>query len=210
MGEYGFIAAIAGVLVAGAMSPGPSFFVVAQNALSRSRADGLLTAVGTALGVALFALLAGLGVVTLLHETPLLYFVLKLAGGLYLLWIALTIWRHAREPLEALTTHANGPSGAWASFRQGLIVQISNPKTAIVIAGIFAAFVPQEPPAYTVPLVAVVAYVIDFLWYAVVAITLSGASSRALYQRAKPYFDRGAALFLVLVALRLMISPIPG
>ena len=99
MQEYSFLLAIAGVLAAGAMSPGPSFFVVAQNALSRSRADGLATAVGTALGVALFAILAGFGVVALLEQMPKVYLVLKIVGGVYLLWIASKIWRGATQSL---------------------------------------------------------------------------------------------------------------
>ena len=148
MHEYAFIAAIAGVLVAGAMSPGPSFFVVAQNTLSRSRADGIATAVGTGLGVAVFALLAGFGVTAILKTAPTAFLIFKLAGGAYLMWIAIKIWRGAATPLDAIET-GSGAAGFYASFLQGLVVQISNPKTAIVIAGIFAAFVPASPPPYS-------------------------------------------------------------
>ncbi|HAU68721.1 MAG TPA: threonine transporter [Gammaproteobacteria bacterium] len=211
MQEYSFLLAIAGVLAAGAMSPGPSFFVVAQNALSRSRADGLATAVGTALGVALFAILAGFGVVALLEQMPKVYLVLKIVGGVYLLWIASKIWRGATQSLTDSEGIQENPvtgmeGGPWRSFMQGLIVQTSNPKTAIVIAGIFAAFVPATPPPFTVSLVTVTAFIIDFSWYAIVAITLSNAHSRRIYDKAKPTFDRAAALFLVLVALRLILG----
>lgn len=215
MQDYSFLLAIAGVLAAGAMSPGPSFFVVAQNALSRSRADGIATAVGTALGVALFALLAGLGVIALLEQSPRLYLVLKVVGGLYLLWIASRIWRGADQaldmPASARAQTSNGTirlqqSGAWPSFVQGLTVQTSNPKTALVIAGIFAAFVPSSPPPFTLSLVAIIAFVIDFSWYAAVAITLSSSRSKRVYDRAKPILDRAAALFLCLVAIRLVVG----
>ena len=70
MNSYGFLLGIASVLLLGAMSPGPSFIVVARNALSKSRAHGLATAVGTGLGVSLFAVLAGLGVTCLLYTSP--------------------------------------------------------------------------------------------------------------------------------------------
>ena len=211
MQEYSFLLAIAGVLAAGAMSPGPSFFVVAQNSLSRSRSDGVATAVGTALGVALFAVLAGYGVVALLEQMPKAYFALKVVGGVYLFWIASKIWRGATQSLNVDdAVHANNATklegGAWRSFLQGFAVQTSNPKTAIVIAGIFAAFVPTTPPPFTVSLVAVTAFIIDFSWYAIVAITLSNAQSRRIYDQAKFVFDRAAAFFLVLVALRLILS----
>ena len=211
MTEYGFLIAIAGVLVAGAMSPGPSFFVVAQNALSRSRADGIATALGTGLGVAFFALLAGLGVVALLQAFPSVYLALTIVGSAYLMWISSKIWRGARQPLESIETNNDNAGkvkagGAWASFMQGLAVQTSNPKTAIVIAGIFAAFVPSQPPPLTVPLVALIAFIVDFSWYAIVALSLSNPSTRAVYRSAKPYIDSAAALFIAFVAVKLILS----
>ncbi len=206
MQEYTFLLAIAGVLAAGAMSPGPSFFVVAQNSLSRSRSDGVATAVGTALGVAIFAVLAGLGVIAVLETMPTVYWVLKLLGGLYLLWIASKIWRGANDPIAVVNEESVNRGGAWRSFVQGLTVQVSNPKTALVIAGIFAAFVPSAPPANTIPLVAIIAFIIDFSWYAIVAVMLSNTRTKKVYDSSKSVFDRAAAFFLVLVALRLMFS----
>ena len=89
---------------------------------------------------------------------------------------------------------------------QGLAVQTSNPKTAIVIAGIFAAFVPSQPPPLTVPLVALIAFIVDFSWYAIVALSLSNPSTRAVYRSAKPYIDSAAALFIAFVAVKLILS----
>jgi len=84
-------------------------------------------------------------------------------------------------------------------------VQTSNPKTALVIAGIFAAFMPAEPPSFTVPLIAIIAFVIDFSWYAFVALCLSAQRSRRLYAAAKVWLDRFAAILLALIGLRLIV-----
>ena len=78
--------------------------------------------------------------------------------------------------------------------------------TALVIAGIFAAFVPANPPANTAILVAVIAFIIDFSWYAAVAVTLSSKRTRDVYIRAKAGFDRTAAGFLGIVGARLLVS----
>ena len=207
MNEYSFLLAIAGVLFAGAMSPGPSFMVVAQNSLAKSRAHGIATALGTGLGVAIFALLASFGVTALIAQVPTAYVVFKLLGGAYLLYLAFRIWQGARQPLSAgEDAEAEQGHSLYQSFLMGLITQTSNPKTALVIAGIFAAFMPEKPPAYTSVLVALIAFVIDFSWYAAVAITLSGDRSRGVYARAKIGFDRVAAAFLGLVGLRLIFS----
>jgi len=206
--EYTFLWAIAGVLFIGAMSPGPSFLVVAQHSLSKSRAHGVATAVGTALGVSIFAVLASFGVTSLLENVPSAYLVFKVLGGTYLLYLAYRIWGGARHPLLVSGQVDQQQGGLFNAFIRGLITQTSNPKTALVIAGIFAAFVPVKPPANTALLVAVIAFVIDFSWYALVAVSLSTSKTRDVYQRAKAGFDRAASVFLGLVGVKLLISEI--
>lgn len=206
MTDYSFLLAIAGVLAIGAMSPGPSFFVVARNSLNQSRAHGLATALGTGFGVAVFALLASLGVTALIETVPLAFLVFKIIGGLYLLYLAWRIWIGAHEPLEAQDVESRVEISRWKAFSLGLFTQTSNPKTALVIAGIFAAFVPLDPPAYTAWLVALIAFIIDFSWYAFVAISLSTQRSRQFYQRAKFGLDRVAAAFLGVVGVKLLAA----
>lgn len=214
MNDYIFLWAIAGVLFVGAMSPGPSFFIVAQNSLSKSRAHGVATALGTGLGVSLFAILASFGVTALLENVPSAYVAFKLLGGAYLLYLAYKIWHGASQPLEmaendgiASSKYSSGQRGSlFKAFLTGLITQTSNPKTALVIAGIFAAFVPAEPPANTAVLVALIAFVIDFCWYAFVAISLSTKATRQVYKKAKIGFDRTASIFLGVVGIKLLVS----
>lgn len=206
MSEYSFLAAIAGILFIGAMSPGPSFLIVAQNSLAKSRAHGIATAVGTGLGVSLFAVLASFGVTTLIEQVPSAYLVFKIVGGAYLLYLAYRIWGGAKQPLQTEQESGMKTGTLSQSFLLGLVTQTSNPKTALVIAGIFAAFVPANPPENTTLLVAIIAFVIDFSWYAVVAVTLSSSRSRVMYARAKTHFDRLAAVFLGAVGVRLLLS----
>ena len=208
MNEYSFLFAIAGILFVGAMSPGPSFFIVAQNSLSKSRSHGIATAVGTGLGVAIFAMLASFGVTALLTNIPSAYLVFKLLGGAYLIYLAYKIWKGSSEALAVTVDEAlaKQQSSLFKAFLTGLVTQTSNPKTALVIAGIFAAFVPAEPPQNTAVLVALIAFVIDFSWYAVVAITLSTKATRNVYGRAKSGFDKTASVFLGVVGIKLLVS----
>ncbi len=204
MSEYSFLFAIAGVLIVGVMSPGPTFFIVARNTLSQSKINGFMTALGTALGVALFAVLASLGVTTLLEQVPNAYFIFKLLGGLYLVYLAVQIWRASTQPLIDQVINKQSSSSVFKSFSTGLITQLSNPKTALVIAGVFAAFVPEAPPSHTIWLVSLLAFVIDFTWYALVVLVLSTQTSREVYENAKTGFDRVAALFLGIVGIKLI------
>lgn len=208
MNEYSFLIAIAGVLLVGAMSPGPSFLVVAQHSLSESRSHGIATAFGTASGVAIFAVLASLGITTVIEQVPTAYVIFKLLGGLYLMYLAWKIWVNARQRIATTKTVTGQNKPLMRCFLVGLATQMSNPKTALVIAGIFAAFVPVNPPVNTTLFVALVAFVIDFSWYAIVATVLSNSRARDAYQRAKIGFDRVAAILLGAVGLRLLISKV--
>ena len=71
------ILSIAGAITLGAMSPGPSFVMVARTAVASSRADGLAAALGMGIGGVFFAAAALLGLHVILIAVPWLYFGLK-------------------------------------------------------------------------------------------------------------------------------------
>lgn len=77
------------------MSPGPDFFYVSQAALSRSRRDALAGAAGIALGVAVWAALALLGLQLLLHRLAWLERLVAICGGIYLCWMGVKMLRGA-------------------------------------------------------------------------------------------------------------------
>ncbi len=60
--------AIAAVLIMGVISPGPSFIFVARNAVARSRLHGMVTALGTGAGAAIFSIMAMLGLAEGAHR----------------------------------------------------------------------------------------------------------------------------------------------
>src|SRR5438876_528711 len=93
------VLSIAGAIALGAMSPGPSFVLVARTSAARSRGEGLAMALAMGGGGVIFAVLALLGVHVVLATVPLLYAVLKLAGGAYLVYLGWAMWRHAAAPL---------------------------------------------------------------------------------------------------------------
>jgi threonine/homoserine/homoserine lactone efflux protein len=77
-------------LLAGVLSPGPSFVMAARTAVAKSREDGLVLSLGLAIGAALIAALCLGGLHAVLIAVPVLYSALKLAGGLYLRHALLT------------------------------------------------------------------------------------------------------------------------
>lgn len=191
----------------GAMSPGPSFLYVARTAVAVSRRDGLAAALGMGVGATLLAVLVLLGLQSLFAAFPWVFGALKIAGGLYLCWLAVGAWRGARSALpDAESAAAVDRPGVARSFWRAVFTQVSNPKAIVVYGGIFAALLPPEMPRSGFLLLPLLVFAIETAWYAVVAVVLSAPVPRRWYLRGKPVLDRIAGAVLGLLGVKLVVS----
>lgn len=199
------LGSIALALMLGAISPGPTFVYVAKNSIAISRKHGLFTALGTGTGAALFGFLAVMGLQAILLAVPSAYLALKICGGLYLLWLAYKIIKHAKDPMAQASDSSTVMSYQQA-FRLGLITQLSNPKIAIILASIFTALLPKEIPTYFYFVLPILCFFIDAGWYSLVAVVLSAEKPRRVYLKFKKVFDRVAGGVMTLLGLKLIFG----
>lgn len=203
------ITVVVGILCAiaiGAISPGPSFVLVSRVAIGTSRRDGLAAALGMGLGGMVFSTLALLGLTALLLQVEWLYLVLKLAGGAYLIYLGLRIVMGARAPMSVASATAPMEGSFRRSFMLGFLTQISNPKTAIVYASIFAAFLPVTPSLLLLLVLPPALFVIEAGWYAIVAYAFSAPAPRRAYLRLKFWIDAIAGLVMGALGARLIVD----
>ena len=121
-----------------AVTPGPGIFYVAARTLAGGRAEGIASSLGTGLGGIVHVLAGSLGVSAIVLASAELFAALKLAGSAYLIWIgARTILAARRD--AAMDLGAAPAIGPGRAFREGVLVEALNPKTA----AFFLAFVPQ-------------------------------------------------------------------
>lgn len=124
-----------------AVTPGPGIFYVAARTLAGGRAEGVTSSLGTGLGGMVHVVAGSLGVSAIVLASAELFTALKLIGAAYLVWLGLRTVRSARRDGSA---GLNGgftlpPIGLRRAFREGVLVEALNPKTA----AFFLAFVPQ-------------------------------------------------------------------
>lgn len=207
MNEILSLAGVVGVLIVGTVSPGPSFVMVARTAVSSGRSNGLAAAVGMGIGGVLFTVAALVGLQALLLSVPSLYVAFKLAGGIYLAYLGVRIWRGAQQTLsvQAVASGASSDS-VTRSLLFGLGTQLSNPKAAIVYASIFAAFLPNGAGLAMGSVIAALVFLIETAWYALVAVTLSAEKPRRTYLRFKSSIDRVAGAVMVGLGAKLASS----
>ena len=120
-----------------AVTPGPGVLYIVTRSVTQGRAAGLASVGGVALGNFGNALGASLGLGALFAVSSVAFTVVKYAGAAYLVWLGL---RMLREPAR-LATPPRAPrhDGPACIFRDGFLVALLNPKTALF----FAAFLPQ-------------------------------------------------------------------
>jgi threonine/homoserine/homoserine lactone efflux protein len=129
-----FLLFLAAALVV-AITPGPGIFYIVARTLAGGRTEGLASSVGLGLGGLVHVFGGAFGISALVMASAEAFTLLKIAGALYLIWLGLNTWRGARivEPVEVQTT------GVRRAFREGIVVEALNPKTA----AFFLAFIPQ-------------------------------------------------------------------
>jgi threonine/homoserine/homoserine lactone efflux protein len=184
-----------------AVVPGPNaLLVLTHGALHGSRRT-LFTISGGVLGFAVVLALCALGLGALIQASATWFTVLKVVGGLYLIWLGWGLWRSAPVSLE--------PTGAtsfrrWSLFRQGLVSALSNPKALLL----FTAFIPPflDPHRSIIAQTAAIA-----LTYAVVEFVVEYMVASAAH-RVRPWlartgrrFNKVCAGFFVVFGLALPI-----
>lgn len=124
-----------------AATPGPGIFYVAARSLAGGRAEGIASSFGTACGGLVHVLAGSIGVSAIVLASAELFTAMKWLGAAYLMWLGLrTIIAARRDAVQALAGADPAPSmGAGRAFREGVVVEALNPKTA----AFFLAFIPQ-------------------------------------------------------------------
>ncbi len=117
-----------------AITPGPGIFYVLARSLAGGRREGILSSFGTFVGGLFHVLAAALGVSAILAASAVAFHTVKYAGAAYLVWLGI---RMIRTRNAEMAVSASQPSQG--AFRQGILTEVLNPKTALF----FLSFIPQ-------------------------------------------------------------------
>jgi threonine/homoserine/homoserine lactone efflux protein len=117
-----------------AITPGPGIFYVLARSLAGGRREGILSSFGTFVGGLFHVLAAALGVSAVLAASAVAFHTVKYAGAAYLVWLGI---RMIRTRNAEMIVSSSQPSQR--AFRQGILTEVLNPKTALF----FLSFIPQ-------------------------------------------------------------------
>ena len=190
------------------LAPGPDNLMVLSLGMARGRKSGVAFGLGCALGCLNHTLLAALGVSAVIAASPAAFTALKVAGGLYLVWLGVQAIRHAR-PLGAPEVRAVSPDAPGKLFARGLLANAINPKVILF----FLAFLPQFVEAARGRVAWQIAQLgVLFTIQAVVVFGAIGYFAGDIGERlarrpaAGAWLDRAAGGIFVALGLRLLVA----
>ena len=190
---------VAAVHWLGMVSPGPNVLLVAQTAMARSRAAALAAALGVATGALLLASAAALGLGLVIEAADWLLPALQVAGGVYLVYLGVRIWRGAGDPPPRSD---EGP-GRGHYYARGVLTNLSNPKSAVFFASILTAVL-SDATATWVRVAAVGVIVVDAaIWHCLLAVAFARPGVTRWYGGRKLLIDRLVGAGLIALGARL-------
>ena len=118
------------------LTPGPAVLYIVARSVQQGRTAGLVSVAGIHLGTIVHITAAAVGLSALLVSSALAFAVVKYLGAAYLIWIGVrTLLAKDADPVTSLTA----ATSLRRTFRDGFVVNLLNPKTAIF----FLSFLPQ-------------------------------------------------------------------
>ena len=182
--------------------PGPNNFMLMRFGMRHGRGVALAAGFGTTLSCIVWCAAAALGLAALLAAAPWLYKILRVGGGLYLMWFAIALWRAKpeTEPDEA----AGAPPGWWRAFWQGFAINMTNPKSVLFFASIFSAYVRPATPGWAQAAAVGICVATCLGWQVAMAWLFSSRRAADAYARAQRPLDRAAGMLMGAFGLSLL------
>lgn len=216
--DYFAVLAVWAVAVA---PPGPDTLLVLEQSVTRSRRHGLAASIGIALGISVWVILAAAGVSALVQAQPVAIAVLTVAGGLFLVWLAIRSWRAGSEavPVDATVpaqlsfspSSPSSPSSPLRSLALGVVTNLTNPKAVVFFGVVFATLVPRDSVTW-VDWVTLTACLVlaEAAWFSTVAVVSTTAHAGRFLRRNARLVSRGAAVMFAALGIAAIYTALTG
>ncbi|SLM61996.1 MULTISPECIES: LysE family translocator [Dickeya] len=129
------------------LTPGPNMVYLISRTVCQGRRAGLISLAGVGLGFLFYMLAAALGITAIVMAVPMAYDALRIAGAVYLLWLAWQALQGGGSPFQLRTLH---PDSDRRLFFMGLVTNLLNPKAAVLYLSLLPQFIHPEQGAVLV------------------------------------------------------------
>ena len=193
------------ICIVGAMSPGPSMALIIRNSIKYGRVSGILSSVGHAIGIGIYAGVSVAGLQIILINNIFLFNTIQFCGSVFLLVLGILFLRDTGQKLSI-----QDKQKSVNSFMQGFAISILNPKILIWFAAIFSQFIEISSTNFVKLTMVLIASSIDGLWYIILTIIVTGFGLKQFLENNTKIIQNisGAVLiFISIIILYNTLSP---
>ncbi|QNP82418.1 LysE family translocator [Agrobacterium tumefaciens] len=201
------IALVYGTYIVATASPGPSNMAIMGTAMRDGRLPALALTAGVITGSLFWAILAATGMSAALAAYAQALFVIKIFGGVYLLYLAFRAGRSALKPVSDFVSVDTGRATPRyrALYRQGLLMHIGNPKAIMAWIAIMSLGFREYAPAGMLPAIIGGCAILGVIVFGSYALLFSTASMIALYTRLRRWIESVLSVVFAAAGLKLLL-----
>ena len=163
--------------------------------------QGVMTGIGHGIGLGIYAFIAVMGLSSLLLTNKQIFNFIQWAGALFLIWLAFNMITYRPSGIS------NQYGGNWRrGFLEGFMISFLNPKILVFMAAVFSQFINPDMSNIGRFIMAIMAGVIDTIWYVLVATVLAGTPIINKLRANTGLVDRSIGIVMLMLALFLIIK----
>lgn len=125
------------------LSPGPSNLYIVARSIAQGTKGGVVAVMGLAVGSMVHVMATVVGISAIFSHSPTLYTVIKIAGAAYLLYLGIGLWQ-SKASVGFENVKKAKPRSLSSVFRESIVVEVTNPKTALFFIALLPQFVVPE------------------------------------------------------------------
>ncbi|MDC1060449.1 LysE family translocator [Alphaproteobacteria bacterium] len=184
------------ICIVGAMSPGPSMALIIRNSIKYGRVSGLLSSIGHAIGIGIYASISVVGLQLILINNIFVFNTIQFCGSIFLLILGILFLKNSGEKLSLEDDQKN-----LNSFIQGFAISILNPKILIWFTAIFSQFIEASSTSMSKLTMVFMASSIDGIWYIIVTIVVTGFGLKQFLENNTKTIQNISGIVLICISL---------
>lgn len=184
--DFSQILAFALICLAMVLTPGPNMIYLISRSICQGKLAGFISLSGVAVGFIFYMFCASFGITALIVAVPYAYDTIRIAGAIYLLWLAWKALRPNAAPIFNVKSLAL--DSPLKLFLMGFLTNLLNPKIAIMYLSLLPQFI--HPQQGSILFQSIQLGLIQiFISVSINALIILSAGSIALFLQQKPFWE---------------------
>jgi len=188
------------------ISPGPDFAMTVRNSLCYSRRSGIFTSLGISLGLGVHLTYCAAGIGYLISSSVVLFSIIKLLGGGYLIYMGIASVLAKGSRLELNEESAGADLTRLQAFKMGFLTNVLNPKVTLFFLSLFTLVISNSTPNIIILTISLIMIITALIWFIVVSIFFTHPKIQKGFLKYEKVINRTLGGFLIFLGIKIALT----